>query len=260
MLEVLGIKNFQKLVPIEDDMKPRDPVTENMNLLRSKPVKAFLYQDHRAHIAVHMSAAQDPKLQKMLAMNPQAAQTISAAMSAHVADHLGMEYRKQMEQAMGQTLPAYEDDQDVKMMAPDMEVKVSQMAAQAGQQLLAQNQQQAQQQKNEQQAQDPLIMLQKQELQIKQGDLQRKVAKDATDAQLKGAQIQVEKDRIEAQQQGEGMKLMAKTVSERYQIDSQQQSEGYRTAAEGHKHQQQLDIQRQQMEHQAQQRTPKKGE
>lgn len=255
MLEVLGIKDFQKLVPIAEDMKPRDPVTENMNILSTKPVKAFIYQDHQAHIAVHMSAMKDPKIQSIIGMNPQAAQTLQSAMMAHVFEHLGMEYRKQVEQAMGQTLPPYNEDADETQMPQDMEIKVSQMAAQASQQLLQQNMQEAQQQKNQQAAQDPLLQLQQAELQIKQQDQQRKVAKDATDAQLRAAQIQVEKDRIEAQQQAEGAKLMAKTVTDRNQIKSRQESEGFRTMAEVQRNKQQMDMQRNQ-----QQKKPTKGD
>jgi hypothetical protein len=233
MLDVLGIKNYQKLVPMEDDMKPRDPVTENMNILRNKPVKAFIYQDHQAHIAVHMSAMQDPKVQAIVGMNPQMAQALQATMMAHIYEHLGMEYRKQIEQTMGQTLPPYNEEQDEIEMSPEMEVKVSQMAAQASQQLLQQNMQQAQQQKAQQQLQDPLIQMQQQELQIKGQDLQRKVQKDMTDAQLKQEQIQTERMRIAVQRQADNDKL-----------DRQQSSEGFRTAADLHKHEQQLDNQR----------------
>ena len=245
MLDVLGIKNYQKLVPMEDDMKPRDPVTENMNILRNKPVKAFIYQDHQAHIAVHMSAMQDPKVQAIVGMNPQMAQALQATMMAHIYEHLGMEYRKQIEQTMGQTLPPYNEEQDEIEMSPEMEVKVSQMAAQASQQLLQQNMQQAQQQKAQQQLQDPLIQMQQQELQIKGQDLQRKVQKDMTDAQLKQEQIQTERMRIAVQRQADSDKL-----------DRQQSSEGFRTAADLHKHEQQLDNQRKMREMQKSQ--PKK--
>ena len=244
MLDVLGIKNYQKLVPMADDMKPRDPVTENMNILASKPVKAFVYQDHQAHIAVHMSAMQDPKIQSIVGMNPQMAQQLQAAMMAHVFEHLGMEYRKQVEQAMGQTLPPNQEDQDEIEMSPEMEIRVSQMAAQASQQLLQQNMQQAQQQKNQQMAQDPLIQMQQQELQIKMQDLQRKAQKDMTDAQLKQEQIQIERERIDAQQQTEGAKLMAKTYADRDKTQSQQQSEGFRIMSEVDKHRRQLEVQR----------------
>jgi len=263
MLDVLGIRNYQKLVPMDDDMKPRDPVTENMNILRNKPAKAFIYQDHQAHITVHMAAMQDPKVQAIVGMNPQMAQALQAAMMAHVFEHLGMEYRKQVEQTMGQTLPPYNEEQDEVEMSPEMEVKVSQMAAQASQQLLQQHQQEAQQQKAQQQSQDPLIMLQQQELQIKQADLQRKTQKDMTDAQLKQEQIQTERMRIEAQQYAEGAKLAATQHTAHQQREHQQSSDGFRTAADLHKHDQQLDNQRKlqaiQQEIQARQKSqPKK--
>ncbi len=254
MLDVLGIKNYQKLVPMEDDMKPRDPVTENMNILRSKPVKAFLYQDHQAHIAVHMMAMQDPKVQSIVGMNPQMAQSLQAAMMAHVFEHLGMEYRKQLEQTMGQPLPAYEEDMDEAMMSPEMEVRVSQMAAQASQQLLQRNMQEAQQQKAQQMAQDPLIQMQQQELALKAQDLQRKSQKDMTDAQLKQEQINVEKQRIEMQMQSEGAKLMAKTVSEQQQTAARQQSEGFRVMADVDRHKRELEQRREQQRSQPKKR------
>jgi hypothetical protein len=243
MLEVLGIKNYQKLVPIEDDMKPRDPVTENMNMLKGKPVKAFLYQDHKAHIAVHMAMAQEPKIQELLGQNPQMMQKLMAVGSAHIAEHLGMEMRKQMEQAMGQTLPAYEDDADEQMMSPEMEVRISQMAAQAAQQLLQQSQQEAQQKKNQQMANDPLIQMQQQELQLKGQDLQRKAQKDQMDQQAKMAQLQVERERIEAQQEAKGAELAIRASSERAQREAQQEQQGFTSAAEMYRHRTQLDHQ-----------------
>jgi hypothetical protein len=203
-----------------------------------------------------MSAMQDPKIQSIVGMNPQAAQTLQAAMMAHVFEHLGMEYRKQVEQTMGQTLPPYNEDSDEVQMAPDMEIKVSQMAAQASQQLLQQHMQEAEQQKNQQKAQDPLIQLQQQELQIKQGDLQRKAKKDETDAQLKMEQIDVERSRIESQQQTEGARLMAQKVNDQNKINSQQQSEGFRTMAETQRHQQQMEMQRRQQD----QKKPNRGD
>jgi hypothetical protein len=244
MLDVLGIKNYQKLVPIEDDMKPRDPVTENMNILKGKPVKAFLYQDHKAHITVHMAAIKDPHIQELVGQDPALQQRVMGAMSAHIADHLGMEYRKQLEQTMGQTLPAYEDDQDEVMMSPEMEVKVSQMAAQAGQMLLQQHQQEAQQAKNAQAAADPLLQLQQQELQIEQGELQRKSQKDMADMQAKMAQIDVELKRIEAQQETEGAKLAVQAQNNKEQRDHQHTSEGFRAKVDMVKQNAQLQQQR----------------
>ena len=255
MLDVLGIKNYQKLVPMADDMKPRDPVTENQNILASKPVKAFVYQDHQAHIAVHMAAMQDPKVQAIVGMNPQMAQQLQAAMMAHIYEHLGMEYRKQVEMTMGQTLPPYNEEQDEVEMSPEMEVRVSQMAAQASQQLLQQNMQQAQQQKAQQMAQDPLIQLQQQELALKGQDLQRKVQKDQMDQQAKMAQIAIEQARIAAQQESEGAKLAAKVMADEQRTDAQHKSEGFRIAADMHKHNQQLE----QQQRQAQQKPKEKS-
>ena len=255
MLEVLGIKNYQKLVPIEDEMKPRDPVTENQNILKGKPVKAFLYQDHKAHIAVHMAAVQDPQIMELIGKDQQLAGKVQAAMSAHIADHLGMEYRKQLEQRMGMTLPAYEDDQDEQMMSPEMEVQVSQHAAMAAQQMLQQNQQQAQDKKNQEMAQDPLIMLQKQELEIKAKDLERKAKKDNDDLQTKMAQLQVEVQRLQAQHDLEqqkidmqhevdGAKTALKMYSEQSQREAQQEQMGHTAGIELMKHRDQLQHQR----------------
>jgi hypothetical protein len=265
MLEVLGIKNYQKLVPISDDMKPRDPVTENQNLLMNKPVKAFIYQDHKAHIAVHMAMAQDPKIQQMLAQSPQMAQQLMAAGSAHIAEHLGMEMRKQIEQTMGQTLPPYNEDADEIQMSPEMEVQVSQMAAQAAQQILQQHQQEAQQQKNQQMAQDPLIQLQQQELQIKAQEQQRKAAKDQADVMLKQAQLQIERERINAQQETEGVKIAMKAQADKQQRDHVHEQAGFSTGMDMQKHQMMLANQREIAQLQAevrakQQQRPKKGD
>jgi len=260
MLDVIGIKNYQKLVPIAEDMKPRDPVTENMNILSNKPVKAFVYQDHQAHIAVHMSAMQDPKVQSIVGMNPQMAQQLQAAMMAHVFEHLGMEYRKQVEMTMGQTLPPYNEEKDEEQMSPEMEVQVSKMAAQASQQLLQQNQQEAQQQKNQQMQEDPLIQMQQQELQIKQQDLQRKSQKDMADMQAKMAQIQVELKRIESNQEMEGAKLAMNNMHDRERQESDKETEGAKAGIELMKHQQQMEMQLRQAEQQRQKPTNKKGE
>jgi hypothetical protein len=226
MLEVLGIKNANKLVPIDEDRKPVDPITENQNILSMKPVKAFLYQDHKAHIQVHMSAMQDPKIQQIVGQSPMA-QAIMAAMSAHINEHIGYEYRKQMEQRMGMMLPSPEKlEQDG--IPEAMEVQISQLAAQAGQQLLQQNQQEATAQKNQQSAQDPLIQLQQQELQIKQGELQRKETKDKIDAAAKADQLEIEKERIAAQERIAGLQIGAKTAKDKADLAAKQQLEGLR--------------------------------
>jgi hypothetical protein len=174
-------------------------VTENQNVLRGKPVKAFLTQDHQAHIQVHMAAMQDPKIQALLQQNPMAPQ-MQQAMMAHINEHLGFEYRKQIEQQLGMQLPPQTDESGEEVqMSPEVEARLSPLLAQAAQRLLQQNQQQAQQAQAQQQAQDPIVQMQQQELQLKGQELQRKAAKDQADAALKAAQLQVERDRIQAQ-------------------------------------------------------------
>jgi hypothetical protein len=208
MLDVLGIKDAQKLVPMADDQKPQDPITENQNLLITKPVKAFSYQDHQAHIAVHMSFLQDPKLQALLQNNPNA-QAIAAAAMAHINEHLGFAYRIQIEQQLGMSLPPQQDESgEDTHMPPEVEARLAPLLAQAATQLLLQNQAQVAQQQAQQQAQDPIVQMQQQELQIKAAEQQRKAQKDAADVQLKQEQLQIERERIATQAQTE----MAKTA------------------------------------------------
>ena len=203
MLDVLGIKDANKLVPMEEDLKPADPVTENQNVLMMKPVKAFISQDHQAHITVHMAAMQDPKIQALLQNNPMA-QQMQQAMMAHINEHLGFEYRKQIEQQLGMSLPPQHDEAGEEVnMSPEVEARLAPMLAQAAQRLLQQNTQQVQQAQAAQQAQDPIVQMQMQELQIKAGELQRKQQKDQADAALKAAQLEIEKQRIASQAQTE---------------------------------------------------------
>jgi hypothetical protein len=255
MLDVLGIKNAAKLVPMEDDTRPRDPVTENQNVLKGKPVKAFFYQDHQAHIAVHSMAMQDPKIQQTLAQNPNV-QTMMAAMQAHISEHLGYEYRKQMEQTMGVQLPNYEEDDDI-VIPKEMENQIAQRAAQASQQLLQQNKQEMQQQQAQQQMQDPVIQMQMQELAIKQAEQKRKADKDAADVMLKSQQIQIEKMRIEAQQEIAGANMAMKHYSDKERIDAEKEKEGFRQGVQV-LHQRQQNMQ-QQMKPTQPNRPPKKG-
>ena len=200
MLDVLGIKDAQKLVPMDDDQKPTDPVSENQNVLKGKPVKAFLSQDHKAHIVVHMAAMQDPKIQALLQQNPMA-QAMQSAMMSHINEHLGFEYRKQIEETLGMQLPPQTDESGEEVqMSPEVEARLSPMLAQAAQQLLQKNMQEAQQAQAQQQAQDPIVQMQMQELQLKAQENQRKAAKDQADNAIKAAQLQVERDRIQTQQ------------------------------------------------------------
>ena len=199
MLDVLGIKNAQKLIPMSEDQKPMDPVSENQNILSGKPVKAFLYQDHEAHITVHMSAMNDPKIQQLLQNNPMA-QMMQSQMMAHINEHLGFEYRKQIEQQLGMNLPPQHDEsgEDVQL-DPVVEARLTPLLAQAAKQLLQTNQAFVAQQQAQQQAQDPIIQMQQQELQLKAAEQQRKVQKDQVDAQLRLKQLEIEHERIVSQ-------------------------------------------------------------
>ena len=259
MLDVLGIKNYQKLVPIEDDLRPTNPVTENQNILAGKPVKAFIEQDHKSHIAVHMAASQDPQIMQLISQDPALAQRTQAQLSAHVSEHLGMEYRKQMEQMMGTTLPIEPEEGEEgeqPRLSPEMEAQIAQMAAQAAQQLLAKHQQEAQAAKAQQQSQDPLIQMQQQELQIKMQDLQRKAQKDMTDAQLKAQQIEVEKLRIQAQQENAGAQLAIKAAMENKRLSTEQEVNGFKAGLEAIKHKNTLSHQKEMANRQ--QNQPKK--
>ena len=195
MLDVLGIKNAQKLVPLEDDERPTDPVTENMNMLKSKPLKAFISQDHDAHISVHQSFLQDPNITQGIAQNPKANQMISA-MQAHLAEHLGFHYRQEIEKQMGVTLPSPEEK-----LPPEVEVQLSQLIAQAGKQLLEENKGEAAQQQAQQMQQDPLVQMQQQDLAIKQKDSDTKAQKVAADAQAKQQALENEATRIANQKE-----------------------------------------------------------
>jgi len=192
MLDVLGIKDAAKLVPMDEDQRPTDPVSENQNVLAGKPVKAFLTQDHQSHIMVHMSAMQDPKILSLLQGNPQAPQ-LQAAMMSHVNEHLGFEYRKQIEQQLGMSLPPQKDisGEDINM-DPEVEARLAPMLAQAAQRLLAQNQKEQAQKQAQQQTQDPLVQMQMQELKIKQAEQQRKAQKDQADLALKQQQMKLD--------------------------------------------------------------------
>lgn len=242
MLEVLGIKNIGKLIPSTDEQKPKDPVSENMALLNGKPVKAFLYQDHKAHIEVHMAAMQDPLIMKLIGQNPQA-QSIMAAAQAHIAEHVAFEYRKQIEEQLGVPLPHPEES-----MPEDIEVDISRLVTQAAQQLLAKNQQQVQQEKAQQQAQDPLVQMQQQELQLKAQEVQAKGQKIQIDAQLEQQRLQVERERIASQERIAGAQLGAKAAMDKEKLDAQQLAEGARIGVQAVQQQDQRDVERERIQ------------
>jgi hypothetical protein len=218
MLEVLGIKNAEKLVPIEDDQKPRDPVSENMSFLTGKPTKAFIYQDHQAHITTHMSMMQDPMIMQMMGQSPMAQQMMGAVM-AHIAEHMAFAYRQQIEQQLGvpMTVPDQELDEQT-------EVQLSRLVAQAAQQLLQSNMGKAQQQEAQQMAQNPQLQMAQAELQLKQAEMQRKSQNDQMDFQIAQQKLQLEAQRLqlEAQKnQGEDPRLKAMRAQQELQQKEQ---------------------------------------
>ena len=222
MLEVLGIKNADKLVPLPDDQKPKDPVSENMACLKGEPMKAFMYQDHEAHIKVHMSAMQDPIILQLVGQNPRAPM-IQAAMMAHIAEHVGFGYRQKIEQQLGMPLPP-EDEK----LPPEIEIALSGMMAQAAQQVLQQNQQQAAQQQAQQQAQDPVLQMQQQELQLKAQDLQIKEKKVLADAAAKSDDLELKKQELDARMELEGRKLTVQAQKDATKLAADQEREGVR--------------------------------
>ena len=227
MLEVLGIKNAEKLVPVEDDQTPKDPISENMAFIVGKPTKAFIYQDHDAHIATHMAMMQDPSVMQMIGQSPMAQQMQSSIM-AHVAEHLSFSYRANVEKQLGAPLtpPNAELDEET-------EVQLSRLVAQASQQLSQMNQQKAQQQQQAQQAQqaqqDPRIQMQQAELQLQQQELQRKQQKDAADAQLNQQRLQLDAQRVQLE-----------AAKAEKQAQTSAQSEAMRTVAKQQQHNQKI--------------------
>jgi hypothetical protein len=228
MIEVLGVKNANKLIPTEEDETPIDPVAENQQVLINKPIKAFMEQNHQAHIQVHTLAMQDPKIGQLLAQNPQA-QMIQAAMMAHINEHLGFEYRRQIQEAMGLPLPT--EDQN-KTVSPELANQIAQMAAQAAQKLFQKNTAEAQQQSAQQQMQDPVVQMQQQELKIKQGELQLKQQKMQIDAASKADQLRIEEARIESQKEIAAMQVAATAAANKDKLERQQELEGLRIGAD----------------------------
>jgi len=222
MIEVLGVKNADKLVPTEDDVKPTDPVSENMNALTGTPIKAFLTQDHEAHIAAHQSFMQDPMIAQTIGQNPQA-QQIMAALQAHIAEHLGFRYRKQMEEKLGVALPPPNEE-----LPEEIEVQLSRLISEGGKQLTQQHQQEAAQKAAQQKQQDPVIQLQQAELQVKQQDVQRKAQKDQMDAQLKQAELQrkMQKDQADVAVDQQQLEI------ERQELEIDAQKAGAKLAAD----------------------------
>jgi hypothetical protein len=240
MLEVLGIKNIGKLIPSADDQKPKDPVSENMAIINGKPVKAFMYQDHQAHIAVHASAMQDPKIMEMIGQNPQA-NAIQAAAMAHINEHVAFEYRKQLEEQLGVSLPKPDET-----LPEDVEFELSKVMAEAAKKLAAKSAAEAQQQQAEQQQQDPIIQMQQQELQLKAQDLQIKQQKTMADIQAEQTRLELDKMRIESQERIAGAQLGADIVMSDKDLKAKQLMEGTRLGIDAVKAKEQLANQKEQ--------------
>ena len=242
MIEILGIKNASKLVPIEDDAVPQDPVQENQNLLIGKPVKAFIQQNHEAHIQVHMAAMQNPKIMQLMQMNPQA-QAIQAAAMAHINEHIAFEYRKQVEMQLGTPLPGEEANKEI---SPEMADQIAMMSAKASAILLQRDQQEAKQQQAQQQMQDPIVQMQMQELQLKQGELKLKQQKMQTEAAAKADQLEIERARIESQKEIAAMQVGATAAAARDKLKQQMVAEGVRMGIDAAKHRAQMSMQQRQ--------------
>ena len=212
MLEVLGIKDAEQIVKLPEDVKPNDPVTENMAILKQEPVKAFKYQDHEAHIQVHLAAAQDPKLQEIIGQSPFAG-AIQAAMAAHVTEHVAFQYRKEIEKNLGVGMP----DED-KPLPEDVEIEISRLAAEAAGKLLGKNQAEIAQQQAMKQQQDPLTQIQQRELALKEAEFahrqQLDIAKLQSDAQAKMGNQELQKERLESEERREGARLGVKIATE----------------------------------------------
>jgi len=237
MLEILGIKNANKLVPMDDDKKPQDPVSENMNVLNLKPVKAFMYQDHEAHIKVHMAATQDPLIQQMAGQNPQAPM-IMQAMQAHIMEHISFAYRAKIEQALGADLPKPDEE-----MNPAVEVQLSRLVAQAAPMVLQQSQSQVAKQQAQaaaQQAQqDPVMQMQQAELQLRQQELELKKQeveikgkKQMADAAAQADKIRLDEETLQAKMELEGTKLGMKAKQDEIRMNSDNEKEGVRIGAD----------------------------
>ena len=257
MIEVLGVKNANKLVPTEDDQTPVDPISENQNILTGKPVKAFMEQNHEAHIQIHMAAMQDPQLVKLMENDPGAPAKQAAAM-AHINEHLAFEYRRRIEETLGVQLPTEEEN---KHMPPEIASEVAALCARASQQLLQQNQQQAAQEQAQQLAQDPVVQMQQQELQIKQQELDRKARKDLTDAIAKSDQMKIEQARIQAQLQIAGLQAGMKAAKDKEELKGKMAVEGLKIGSQNAKDKAQLamSLLQQATQKSAQPTPPKKG-
>jgi hypothetical protein len=263
MIETLGVRNADRIVPLPQDAKPRDPITENMDVMTGKPVKAFMYQDHEAHIAVHMALGQDPKMAQIIGQNPMA-QQITASLQAHIMEHVAFQYRREIEKQLGAALPPLpQDDREEYDLPPEFEAQLSQLAAAAAARVLQKDTAEVQMQQAAQQAQDPLVQMQMMDLQIKQlqaqtkaqqmqmdaqiqqAEVQRKQQKDVMDAAAKADELELRKAEISGRQQLEAARLGVDIQKDKAALSAKQQMEGVRLGLEIGKAQDAADMQRQ---------------
>jgi hypothetical protein len=266
MIETLGVKNADRIVPLPGDAKPRDPITENMDVMTGKPVKAFMYQDHEAHISVHMAMGQDPKMAQMIGQNPMA-QQITAALQAHIMEHVAFQYRREIEKQLGAALPPLpQDDREEYDLPPEFEAQLSQLAAMAAARVLQKDQAEMQMQQAQQQMQDPLIQMQQMDLQIKQlqaqtkaqqmqieaqiqqAEIQRKQQKDIMDAAAKADELELRKAEISGRQQLEAARLGVDIQKDKAALSAKQQMEGVRLGLEIGKAKDDAELRRKQVE------------
>jgi hypothetical protein len=262
MIETLGVKNADRIVPMQDDAKPRDPITENMDAMTGKPLKAFMYQDHEAHISVHMALGQDPKMAQIIGQNPMA-QQITASLQAHIMEHVAFQYRREIEKQLGAALPPLpQTDQEEYDLPPEFEAQLSQLAAAAAARVLQKDQAEVQMQQAQQQAQDPLVQMQMMDLQIKQlqaqtkaqqmqieaqiqqAEIARKQQKDIIDAAARADELELRKAEISGRQQLEAARLGVDIQKDKAALSAKQQMEGVRLGLEIGKAQDATEIQR----------------
>jgi hypothetical protein len=266
MIETLGVKNADKIIPLPDDAKPRDPITENMDLMTGKPAKAFMYQDHEAHMQVHMALMQDPKIAAMIGQSPQA-QQMQGAIQAHIMEHMAFQYRREIEKQLGAALPPLpQGDNDEYDLPPEFEAQLSQLAAVAAARVLQKDQAEAQAQQAQQQQQDPLVQMQMMDLQIKQllaqtkaqqaqidgqirmAEQQRKTQKDMVDAAAKLDELELRKAEASGRQQLEAARLGVDIQKDKAALAAKQQIEGVRLGLDIGKARDDVDMRRKQAE------------
>lgn len=226
MLEVLGIQDADKVVPLEDDIKPTDPISENMNIINGEPVKAFMYQDHEAHITAHMAMLENPDIMKVMEKAPNA-KAVAAAMASHVQEHLAFAYRAKIEKELGVQLPAPDES-----MPEDIELRLSRLVAPAAAQLSGKAQKMAQAEKNAEEQKDPIVQMRQQELQIKQQEVQSKaqaeMAKIQADMQKTQQKLALDAEKLQSQERIESGKLAAKMSSDNDRNETQKEIEGFK--------------------------------